>query len=452
MDDDVILCRWCKQTFTPKYFERHSIKCKRRIDTNERHDRLNVLSDESDVEMDYEQLAESVNNDVEINSNQNENEEMNEADAEEELIHDHETFLEMVRDFESEMACVEMEPKIDEQTLFTKYACRFLAIWQYTFGITDYALKYLITFLFVLIATLVSCVPGLGNVVGNFPSSLYKFQKIVNEKPQQNGYTKYVVCTKCYKLYSFKDCITTIQGEKVSKKCDNVAFRNHRQKQHRKPCGQLLLSKVSSPSGEVSFVPFKTYCYKSIKESLKNLLERKGFEEDCEKWRERKTKENVMADVYDGEMWKKFSDPEEYDFFTKKRNYGVMLNVDWFNPYKHVKYSIGAIYLVLMNLPRSERFKPKNILLVGLIPSMAKEPANINSFLEPLVCELRQAWIDGFRIKLGRVIKTFGLALLCIGCDIPACRKLCGFLGMRFKAGFHFRAKCAKDFFLTVFA
>eukprot|EP00111_Clytia_hemisphaerica_P009347 TCONS_00027435-protein len=150
-----------------------------------------------------------------------------------------------------------------------------------------------------------------------------------------------------------------------------------------------------------------------------------------------------MADVYDGEMWKRFSDPDEHDFFTKKGNYGLMLNVDWFNPYKHVKYSIGAIYLVIMNLPRSERFKPKNIILVGLIPSMAKEPANINSFLEPLVCELKEAWTDGFILKLGNAFKTFGLALLCIGCDIPACRKLCGFLGHAAVKGC---SKCEKEF------
>ena len=53
-----------------------------------------------------------------------------------------------------------------------------------------------------------------------------------------------------------------------------------------------------------------------------------------------------------------------------------------------------------MNLPRSERFKAKNVVLVGLIPSMQKEPANINSFLEPLVSELREAWTNGFLIRL----------------------------------------------------
>ena len=134
MGDGEILCHKCKQTFTSKYFERHTMKCKKGIDTSERYGEFNVSSDRSDVEMDYEQHNESITDDLEMQSDKNENEEMNEADAEDELIHDRETFLEMVRDFESEMADVGIEPDIHDQTLFTKYVCRFLAIWQYTFG------------------------------------------------------------------------------------------------------------------------------------------------------------------------------------------------------------------------------------------------------------------------------------------------------------------------------
>ena len=115
--------------------------------------------------------------------------ESNEADAEEELIDDQEAFEDMIRDFENEMANdIEIGVEKDETTLFTRYTCRFLTIWQYTFGITDCALKSLITFLFVLITTVISCVPGLEYVIGNFPSSLYKFQKLLNQKAE----TKFV--------------------------------------------------------------------------------------------------------------------------------------------------------------------------------------------------------------------------------------------------------------------
>ena len=51
-----------------------------------------------------------------------------------------------------------------------------------------------------------------------------------------------------------------------------------------------------------------------------------------------------------------------------------MLNVDWFQPFKQrSSYSVG-IYFVIMNLPRSQRFKFENVILVGIIPSLESEP------------------------------------------------------------------------------
>ncbi len=51
----------------------------------------------------------------------------------------------------------------------------------------------------------------------------------------------------------------------------------------------------------------------------------------------------------------------------------------------------------------------------------------MNSYLGPLVEDLNVGWNDGF------VVKTHGdseISLrICIACDIPASRKVCGFLG-----------------------
>ena len=46
---------------------------------------------------------------------------------------------------------------------------------------------------------------------------------------------------------------------------------------------------------------------------------------------------------------------------------GLMVNVDWFQPYKHTTCSVGAIYLTIMNLPRSIRFKRENVILIGVL-------------------------------------------------------------------------------------
>ena len=98
--------------------------------------------------------------------------------------------------------------------------------------------------------------------------------------------------------------------------------------------------------------------------------------------------------------------------------------MDWFQPFKHVTYSVGAVYL--SNLPRNLRYKRENIILCGILPG-PKEPKDLNSYLYPLVHELLLLW-EGVVIKTQEhseiIIRA---ALLCISSDIPATRKLCGF-------------------------
>ena len=81
--------------------------------------------------------------------------------------------------------------------------------------------------------------------------------------------------------------------------------------------------------------------------------------------------------MYDREIWKNFTHDGTNLFFSKPRNHGVMLNVDWFQPFKHLSsFPIGGVYLVLLNLPYHLKFKRKNLFLVGIIPDMPKERKN----------------------------------------------------------------------------
>lgn len=57
-----------------------------------------------------------------------------------------------------------------------------------------------------------------------------------------------------------------------------------------------------------------------------------------------------MTDVYDGDIWKDFNG-RKYQFFNEERNYAVMLNIDWFQRFKYTNYSVGAIYMTILNLP-----------------------------------------------------------------------------------------------------
>lgn len=68
------------------------------------------------------------------------------------------------------------------------------------------------------------------------------------------------------------------------------------------------------------------------------------------------------------------------DFFGQPHNLGLMLNCDWFQPYDFTEYSVGVIYMVILNLPRSLRFKPENVIIVGIIPLPDEPSLAINSF------------------------------------------------------------------------
>ncbi len=108
------------------------------------------------------------------------------------------------------------------------------------------------------------------------------------------------------------------------------------------------------------------------------------------------------------------------------------MNVDWFQPYERGVYSVGAIYLTLQNLPRDQRYKPDNIIIIGIIiiPGPKEPNLTMNSYLTPLVLELKEAWSHGFVVATSHNTPiTVRLALSCVTCDIPASRKVSGFLG-----------------------
>ena len=106
-----------------------------------------------------------------------------------------------------------------------------------------------------------------------------------------------------------------------------------------------------------------------------------------------------------------------------------MLNVDFFQPHKHVHSSYSIIYLTIMNLPRSERFKQQTVLIIGIIPAFEHEPNTLNPFIKPMVEELKEFWDRGIQLytfESPSLKLLFRIALMCVVCDIPAARKLCG--------------------------
>ena len=117
-------------------------------------------------------------------------------------------------------------------------------------------------------------------------------------------------------------------------------------------------------------------------------------------------KEGVL--VYDSNFWKEFQNVDGTSFLAKARNYAFMLNFDFFQLMKNQKdYSVGVFYLALLNLPRAERFK-----WVGIVPSLDKEPKDLNQFLEPDIHELQALWKS---IRLKSCVSRFCINIPCSG-------------------------------------
>lgn len=84
------------------------------------------------------------------------------------------------------------------------------------------------------------------------------------------------------------------------------------------------------------------------------LLKMPGFWGKCHEWRNKNPPEDIMSDIHHGRVWKELS---SNGFLSDKNSLALSLNIDWFQPHKHTPGSIGVLYMLVLNLPREERYK-----------------------------------------------------------------------------------------------
>jgi hypothetical protein len=316
----------------------------------------------------------------------------------------------------------------------------FLLCLQAKYYIPDASINLLINFLFIFLSvagrfsTFMKCLADI------FPKSLSLLLKMANTTEQ--NFTKFVVCRKCQALYDYENCLEKIGTNIQTKSCGNILFPNHPYQSRRMPCNCPLLKNVEVKSGKIFLYPYKIYCYASLKSSLQKLFLRPSFYEQCQHWNKRPlVTDGSLYDVYDGAIWKEFE-----PLFLSSFTLGLMLNIDWFQPYTHTVSSVGVIYLTLMNLPRHLRSKRENVILVGIIPGPHEPRHDVNTYLGPLIEELLLFW-KGVAIDIlmpsGIEKRMLKCVLLCVSCDLPAARKTCGFLSHSATLGC---SKCLKVF------
>lgn len=87
------------------------------------------------------------------------------------------------------------------------------------------------------------------------------------------------------------------------------------------------------------YYPLLVYPHISIIDALECLLQRKRFLEMCNEWQKYISIDQTK--LCDGKLWQEFS---QFSFLSHQNGLAFMLNIDWFQPYKHCNYSIGVIY------------------------------------------------------------------------------------------------------------
>uniref|UniRef100_A0A1X7URQ6 Uncharacterized protein n=1 Tax=Amphimedon queenslandica TaxID=400682 RepID=A0A1X7URQ6_AMPQE len=148
------------------------------------------------------------------------------------------------------------------------------------------------------------------------------------------------------------------------------------------------------------------------------LLLRPGFVAICESTRTNHESSSNSIHIQNGMVWKQIQQYDGNEFLISPYGYAFMLNVDWFQLFEKHVYSVGVIYLAVLNLPQNMRYKRENVILVWLIPGPTEPPLNINSYLAPLVYDLLLLWSEvSLHISVSEdqvVVKTALLAVLAI--------------------------------------
>ena len=144
---------------------------------------------------------------------------------------------------------------------------------------------------------------------------------------------------------------------------------------------------------------------------------------------ETRTKEtSILEDFWGSKLDQNL---RERGLFGTDTDLGFLFSTDGIKVYKsRVEFHTWPIMLVNLSLPPSERFKRRNCLFMGSIPG-PDDPKDLNSFLVPLIEELRQLQegIPGVWNAYRKEYFTLKAHICVIGSDIPARETLMQTLG-----------------------
>lgn len=280
--------------------------------------------------------------------------------------------------------------------------------------------------------------PELDSLIASIPLDIRRIVDTLKLHPHTQSF---ICCPECYSLYPDSQVCPdhcTYQPVPDAEMCNTP----------------LYTSRVIR--GVTRRFPTRTFLYHDMKAWLANMLSRQDIEvhADRDVFATSSNTTTELRDIWDGKVFKEFKGPDGESFIqpgSREGRYVFSLCMDGFNPFvmkeAGKKVSIGAIYMVLLNLPVDIRYRVENMFLVGIIPG-PREPSleQINHVLRPLVDDLLRFWEPGVFIKQtaqyveGRLCRA---ALIPVVCDLPAARQVSGSAS---HASIHFCSFCKLPF------
>ena len=255
-----------------------------------------------------------------------------------------------------------------ELDAFVWWVVAFTCVFQTFHSLSSRAAQWLLMFNSVTLTFLGKFSEKIAYISRTLPSTIYRRAVFLKDYVTLSSVKHYVVCRECHALSEYENCLENRGTRTIIKCCRECLLAKK----------QFFLLKIVTSKGTRKFYPHHVFPYNSLISSLQMLIKRPGFLAQCKHWRQSYANDDrSLTDMYDGEVWKKMLCFEGTDFLSKKNSIAFMLNIDWFQPFKHRTYSVGVIYLAVVNLPREVHFERENIIVVGLLPGPSEPSKNM---------------------------------------------------------------------------
>nr|KYP44931.1 hypothetical protein KK1_033565 [Cajanus cajan] len=237
----------------------------------------------------------------------------------------------------------------------------------------------------------------------NIPNSFYEAKKVIYKLGL--NYTKIDACPRNCMLYWGED--------------KNLETCKHCKKSRWKQKGTNGKKKL----------PAKVLRYFPLKPRLQRLFMCSKTAKSMRWHALNSNPDGLLRHPRDGKAWKYF-DQFHPEFALEPRNVRLGLATDGFNPNRTLgnSYSIWPVILIPYNRPPWECMKQTSLILSMIIPGKKMPGDKIDVYLQPLIKELNELWVEGVETYDSSLKESFTMraALMWTISDFPGLCTLSG--------------------------